>query len=197
MPFRAHPLVGVQGNCSVLGASVLTSTVPALPAKRAPQRDVDITRAEHDALDLQSHKIAVAEFLQQGRLACGNLPIDFLNLMLKRGDYQFLDVRSRDAGDAARSVLALLQHRLRDVVAIAYALLVGVARAHQVAAIIIEKAREERRRARLPHLASARSMLEFRLHGLFFVETVGTGQTARMRPAYFWSLPEGGVFRGR
>src|SRR6202030_3577953 len=95
-----------------------------------------------------------------------NLPIDVLNLMPKRGDYQFFDVWCRDGGDAAGSLLAVLQHRLRDVVAIAHALLVGVARAHQVAAIIEEKTREEGRRARLPHLASHRSMLEFRLHGL-------------------------------
>jgi hypothetical protein len=95
-----------------------------------------------------------------------NLTIDVLNLMPKRGDYQFLDVRSRDAGDAAGFVLAVLQHRLRDVVAIAHALLVGVARAHQVTAIIEEKTREEGRRARQSQLAGDRSMLEFRLHGL-------------------------------
>src|SRR6202030_4151971 len=127
----------------------------------APERDVDMSRAQHDALDLQSHEIAVAEFPQ--RRTWDNLPI-VLNLMPKRGDYQFLDVRSRDAGDAAGFLLAVLQHGLRDIVAITHALLVGMARAHQVAAIIEEKTREEGRRARLPHLASHRSMLEFRLH---------------------------------
>jgi hypothetical protein len=73
---------------------------------------------------------------------------DVPDLMPKRCDDQFLDVWSRDAGDAAGFVLAVLQHRLRDVVAIAHALLVGMARAHQVASIIEEKTREEGRRAR-------------------------------------------------
>ena len=86
--------------------------------------------------------------------------------MPDRGDYQLLDVWSRDAGDAACFVLAVLQHGLRDIVAVAHALLVGVARAHQVAAIIEEKAGKEGRRARLPHLASDRPILELRLHGL-------------------------------
>ena len=68
----------------------------------------------------------IAVFLrlpQRRRLTWENLPIDFLKLMPKRGDDQFLDVRSCDAGDATGFVLALLQHRLRDVVAIAHALL--------------------------------------------------------------------------
>ena len=112
-----------------------------------------MSRARHDALDLQSHEIAVAEFPQRRRLTWDNLPIDVLNLMPKRGAYQFFDVWCRDASDAAGFLLAVLQHRLRDVVAIAHALLVGVARAHQVAAIIEEKTREEGRRARLLHLA--------------------------------------------
>jgi len=86
--------------------------------------------------------------------------------MPKRGYDQFLDVRRRDAGDAAGFVLAVLQHGLRDIVAIAHALLVGMARAHQVAAIIEEKTGEEGRRARPPQLASHCPMLEFRLHGL-------------------------------
>jgi hypothetical protein len=97
-----------------------------------------MARAQHDALDLQSHEIAVAEFPQRRHLTWDNLPIDVLNLMPKRGDYQFLDVWRRDAGDAADFVLAVLQHGLRDIVAVAHALLVGVARAHQVAAIIEE-----------------------------------------------------------
>jgi len=132
----------------------------------APERHVDISRTQHDALDLQSHEIAVAELQRRGRLAWDNLPIDVPNLMPNRGDYQLLDVWSRDAGDAACFVLAVLQHGLRDIVAVAHALLVGVARAHQVAAIIEEKAGEEGRRARLPHLASDRPILELRLHGL-------------------------------
>ena len=62
-----------------------------------------MSRAQHDALDMESHEIAVAEFPQRRRLTWDNLPIDVLNLMPKRGDYQFLDVRSRDAGDAPLS----------------------------------------------------------------------------------------------
>ena len=57
-----------------------------------------MSRAQHDALDLQSHELAVAEFPQ--RRTWDNLPI-VLNLMPKRGDHQFFDVWSRDAGDAA------------------------------------------------------------------------------------------------
>jgi hypothetical protein len=79
---------------------------------------------------------------------------------IKYAEQKFLDIRSRDAGDAARFVLALLQHRLRDIVAVTHALLVGVARAHQVAAIVEEKTREEGRRARPPHLTSDRPILE-------------------------------------
>jgi hypothetical protein len=82
--------------------------------------------------------------------------------MPNRRDDQLLDVWSRCAGDAACILLAILQHGLRDIVAVAHALLVGAARAHQVAAIIEEKAAEEGRRARPPHLASDRPMLEFR-----------------------------------
>ena len=48
-----------------------------------------MSRAQHD-VDLQSHEIAVAEFPQRRGLTWDNLPIDVLNLMPKRGDYQFL-----------------------------------------------------------------------------------------------------------
>jgi hypothetical protein len=34
----------------------------AVEPKAAPERDVDMSRAQHDALDLQSHEIAVAAF---------------------------------------------------------------------------------------------------------------------------------------
>ena len=94
-----------------------TGICGALPFRRsaAPERDVDISRAHHDALDMQSHETAVAEFPQRRRLTWDNLPI-VLNLMPKRSAYQFLDVWRRDADDAAGFVLAVLQHRLRDVV---------------------------------------------------------------------------------
>ena len=105
-----------------------TGICGALPFRRsaATERDLDMSRTEHDALDLQSHEIAVAEFQQRGRLAWGNLLIDVANLMPNGGDNQFFDVWSRDAGDAACILLAVLQHSLRDIVAIAH---VAVARA--------------------------------------------------------------------
>jgi hypothetical protein len=41
-----------------------TGICGALPFRRsaAPERDVDTPRPQYDALDMQSHKIAVAEF---------------------------------------------------------------------------------------------------------------------------------------
>jgi hypothetical protein len=107
----------------------------SLPLRRSTpaDRDVDITRTKYDALNLQSHKIAVAEFHQRGRLAWDN---DVPKLMPNRGDNQFFNVWSRDSGDAACFVLAVLQLGLRYIVVVAHALLIGMARAHQVAAII-------------------------------------------------------------
>jgi hypothetical protein len=46
------------------------------------------------------------------------------------------DVRRRDAGNGASLILPTLQQRVRDVLAIAHALLGGVARTHGVAAIV-------------------------------------------------------------
>jgi hypothetical protein len=77
-----------------------------------------MSRAQHDALDLQRHEIVVAEFQQRRRLVWDNLPIDVTDPMPDRGDYQLLDIWSRDAGNAACLVLAVLQHRLRDIVAV-------------------------------------------------------------------------------
>ena len=87
----------------------------ALPFRRsaAPERDVDMSRTQHDALDLQSHEIAVAEFQQRGRLAWGNLPIDVSDLMPKCGDDQLLDVGSRYAGHQRRA-----RHDLEDLPAV-------------------------------------------------------------------------------
>ena len=76
----------------------------AVEPKAAPERDVDMSRAQHDALDLRSHEIAVTKFPQRRGLTWDNLPIDVLNLMPKRGDYQFLDVRSRDASFFCRRI---------------------------------------------------------------------------------------------
>ena len=149
MPFRAGALVGVQGNCSVLGAGEPGSAAPC-PSGEAPPRSVISICRERSTMrsTLQSHEIAVAEFRRRGLLAWDNLPIDVPNLMPKRGDDQLLDVWSRDAGDAAGFVLAVLQHGLRDIVAIAHALLIGVARGSS-------GCRDHRREGRRGRTASA------------------------------------------
>ena len=81
-----------------------TGICGALPFRRsaAPERDVDISRAQDDAPDMQSHKIAVAEFRRRGRLAWNNLPIEVVNLMPKRGDAGILHSRRSPSLDTCQ-----------------------------------------------------------------------------------------------
>jgi hypothetical protein len=77
-----------------------------------------------------------------------------------------LDFGSRHAVDAAGFRLAILQQRLRDVVPVTHALLVGMRRAHPVAAIVIKAAGEEGRTAacaatQVDSNTSVRSTLDF------------------------------------
>ena len=127
MPFRADALVGVQGKCSVLGASELASAVPCPSGKALPRSVMSICRERSTMRSTCRATRSRSLSSRSGDVwTWDNLPIDVLNLMPKRGDDQFLDVWSRDAGDAAGFVLAVLQHGLRDIVAIAH---VAVARA--------------------------------------------------------------------
>ena len=82
---------------------------------------------------MESYEIAIAKLGWRRRLVyaqIGGAVAEFgLYVMAQRGNDKFFNVGRRDAADAAGIGLALLQQRLRDIVAVAYALLVGVARA--------------------------------------------------------------------
>src|ERR1700722_9628753 len=80
-------------------------------------------------------------------------------------DDEPLDLRRRDPANCAGLALPFLQKGLRDIVTVTHALLVGMARAHPVAAIVVEKAHQERRRLRSECPARDGFLLEPLLHG--------------------------------
>jgi len=80
-------------------------------------------------------------------------------------DDELFDVWSGRARDAAGLCFPVLQHGLRDVVAVAHATLVGMARAHAIVPIVADETRQEGRRAGPPDPAVHRSFLQLRLHG--------------------------------
>jgi hypothetical protein len=55
---------------------------------------------------------------------------------VKSVEHQRLDLGSRHARDAAGLLLSMLQQRVRDIVPVAHSELVGVGRAHAVAAVV-------------------------------------------------------------
>src|ERR1700724_2749316 len=57
--------------------------------------------------------------------------------------HEAFDLGSRHAGDAPCFRLAILQQRMRDIVQVARTLLVRMRRAHPVAAVVEEAAREK------------------------------------------------------
>ena len=59
-------------------------------------------------------------------------------------DHKLLDLRRRDARDRSGVGLATLQQGVRDIVAVANALLAGVGRGHRIAPIVEELACEQR-----------------------------------------------------
>src|ERR1700758_3753119 len=79
---------------------------------------------------------------------------------------QTLDLWSRHAGDAAGFRLAILQQRLRDIVTVAHALLVGMRRAHAIAAVIKKAVDENGGRASQADLPINGVGGELCLHGL-------------------------------
>ena len=72
--------------------------------------------------------------------------IKVMKFRADRASDQRLDIRRTNARGRADGGLTVLQQRVGDIVAIAHALLVGVARAHQVPAIIEDQSHQRGRR---------------------------------------------------
>ena len=114
MPFRARALVGAQGTSIIIDAgpcspehSPLNERAPTREhPMHHPERDVDRSRAkERDALDKESHEIAVAEVGEGATFRLGrSCRLDSLTpmwidvcLMPDGGNYtSSLDIRGRD-----------------------------------------------------------------------------------------------------
>jgi Tripartite tricarboxylate transporter family receptor len=80
-------------------------------------------------------------------------------------EHERLDVRCRDAGDAACLIVSLLQESVGDIVPVTHPLLVRVRRAHAVAAVIEDAARQNGGRALEPNLPFDGVGGELGLHG--------------------------------
>jgi hypothetical protein len=89
-----------------------------------------------------------------------------LQVIAQRRHDERLDFSRRHAADQSGCLRVLLQHGLGDIVAIAGASFVGVARAHAVAAIIEEATAQERGPTAQPAAPGHRLRRKPRLHGI-------------------------------
>jgi hypothetical protein len=78
------------------------------------------------------------------------IPVRRISLLIEGGAHrsndELFDVRSGNASDSSGLALSSLKQRMRDIVAIAYASLVGVRGRHRVAPVVEHFANEKRRR---------------------------------------------------
>src|SRR5215211_5200659 len=89
-----------------------------------------------------------------------------LQMIAERRNDERLDLGGRHAADRSGRLGLLLQHGLADVVAVAGTSLVGVARAHAVAALVKQSAGQEGGRAAQPATSLDRLRGKLGLHGL-------------------------------
>jgi hypothetical protein len=118
------------------------------------QIDTEPIWFDHDLPDASVDKIAIAAFLM--------LCIAFAQDLEDR----LLDLGRRHAGDGAGFLLPTLQQRLRDVIAIPNALLVGMAWTHRIAAIVHQEACQSRWRWRTAQLSLDGAIGELGLYRL-------------------------------
>jgi hypothetical protein len=122
-------------------ALLLSDNVFCLVFRDRPQRHIDLLRTNDDPLHTRADEGAVDDCASRALRGIGRRPC----LLLKRAANQPLDLWAGDARDRAGVRLVALQDRLRDVIAVAHALLVGVARAHRMAPVVEDEPRENRR----------------------------------------------------
>src|SRR5215211_4542898 len=110
-------------------------------------------KMEFQRLSLHDHALEMA--LDQIAIANGGGVLCFTHrceVLAQAVEHQLLDVGGRHAGDAACLRLSLLQDCVRHVIAVAQADLVGVRRAHAIAAVVEDAAGEDGGRALEPKL---------------------------------------------
>jgi hypothetical protein len=93
------------------------------------QINAEPIRLDHDLLYASPDEIAIAIFL---KLCMKAFPQGLKD--------RPLDLGCRDTGDRAGVFFATLQQSLRDIIRIPNPLLVGMARTHRIAAIVLEEA---------------------------------------------------------
>src|SRR5215211_2116358 len=128
----------------------------------ASDGETDLHRLSlHDhALDMAFDQITIINGV---RVLCFT---DCCQVLAKVLEHQLLDVGGRHADDAACLRLSVLQDCVRYIIAVAQAALVGVRRAHAVAAVVEDAAGENGGRALEPHLPCHGTGGKLGLHGL-------------------------------
>ena len=139
MPFRRRE-VGREGDPQARRSA--SRSVRSGVGFHAAEDNLQLGWVDDDPLDASADEIAVWREIR----CLSHLLIVAQGLRNRLGNKR-LDVGRRDAGDRTCLGLAVLQQRLRDIVAIAHAFLVGVARTHRIAAIVEDPTREHGGRA--------------------------------------------------
>ena len=158
----SHPCQRDRGRRRLAGSRFVAAGFICLSRNLARGNETDFQRLRFDnhAVDMAFDQIAIRNgsrilrFTSRGQVFADTV------------EHEGLDFRCRDSCNAACFVLSLLQDRMRHIIPVAHTELVGVRRAHAVAAVVKDATGQNGGRALEPDLSRDSVGGELGLHGL-------------------------------